>query len=117
MKSLLSALMCALLTLAPAVCEPSESVDAVKARFESERQEHSQRLRAQKIELMKLISVDSPNEEHIKKKLEQILETERQRQELFVDEMFAVKDSMSEQQWRDYRRTLILMMMNKNAGK
>lgn len=115
MKSFVLTLAFGLVMLSSSLAEPGESVDSIKARYESQRQEHSQKLRAQKIELMKLISVDSPNEEHIKKKLQQILETERERQELFVDEMFAVRDSMTEQQWRDYRRTLILMMMNKNG--
>lgn len=104
-------------TLLPAQAQPSSAVDSIKARFEDERQVMSDKLRGQKIELMKLISLDSPNQDHIKKKLDQILDTERQRQYLFVDEMFAVRESMTEQQWRDYRRTLILMMMNKNTQK
>lgn len=105
------------ITVLAAQAQPKEAVDSIKGRYERQRQEISVKLRSQKIELMKLISLDSPSEAQIKKKLEQILETERQRQYLFVDEMFAVRESMTEQQWRDYRRTLILMMMSKNSSK
>jgi hypothetical protein len=96
--------------------EPSkESLDTIRARFSRQRQEVSEKLRTQKVELMKLMALDNPNADHIKKKLDQILETEEERQHLFVDEMFAVRGAMSEQEWRDYRRSLIFMMMDKKS--
>lgn len=77
----------------------------------------AQRLRTQKIDLMKLMAVDTPDPDLCKKKLDQILATERRRQYLFLDEMFAVRQSMSETEWRDYRRSIIMMMMNKNSKR
>ena len=64
---------------------------------------------------MKLMALDNPSAEHIKKKLAQILQTEEERQHLFVDEMFAVRGAMTEQEWRDYRRSIIFMMMDKKS--
>lgn len=95
--------------------EPKESVETIRARYERQRKEISDRLRTQKVELMKLMALDNPNAEHIKRKLHQILETEEQRQALFVDEMFAVRSAMTVQEWRDYRRSLIFMMMDKKG--
>lgn len=66
---------------------------------------------------MKLMAVDTPDPDLCKKKLDQILSTERKRQYLFLDEMFAVKNQMSDETWRDYRRSVIMMMMNKNHNK
>ncbi|MFA5508569.1 MAG: hypothetical protein WC314_13345 [Vulcanimicrobiota bacterium] len=103
-----TALLC-LSTLA----QPVESVESIRARYERERGEISQKLRTQKIELMQLMAVDDPNPDQCKKKLDQILNTERKRQYLFLDEMFAVKQRMSPDDWRDYRRSVIMMMMNK----
>jgi hypothetical protein len=103
----------ALLTLT-ASAQPAESVESIRARFERQRGEMSQRLRTQKIELMKLMAVDSPDSDQCKKKLDQILATERRRQYLFLDEMFAVRNGMTAEEWRDYRRSIIMMMMNKN---
>ncbi len=95
--------------------QQTESLDSVRGRYERQRQEISDKLRTQKIELMKLMAIDNPSSEHIKKKLEQILETEEARQCLFVDEMFAVRHAMTEQEWRDYRRSVIFMMMEKKG--
>lgn len=113
--SLISAVVLLFLTW-PVAAEPArESVETVRARFARQRQDVSEKLRTQKVELMKLMALDNPNAEHIKKKLDQILETEEQRQHLFVDEMFAVRGAMSEQEWRDYRRSIIFMMMDKKS--
>ncbi|HIB68058.1 MAG TPA: hypothetical protein EYO33_23915 [Phycisphaerales bacterium] len=100
-----------------AVAEPVESVESIRARFERQRGEIAQKLRTQKIELIKLMAVDSPNPDQCKKKLDQILSTERKRQYLFLDEMFAVRQGMSDEEWRDYRRSVIMMMMNKTGSK
>lgn len=96
-------------------CEPRESLDVIRMRYERQRRDISEKLRSQKVELMKLMALDNPNPDHIKKKLNQILETEEERQHLFVDEMFAVRGAMSDQEWRDYRRSIIFMMMDKKA--
>ena len=97
--------------------EPVESVESIRARFERQRGEIAQKLRTQKIELIKLMAVDSPNPDLCKKKLDQILSTERKRQYLFLDEMFAVRQGMTDEEWRDYRRSVIMMMMNKTGTK
>jgi hypothetical protein len=94
--------------------KPSESIESIRARYERQRNEVSQTLRTQKIELMQLMAVNTPDPDLCKKKLDQILATERKRQYLFLDEMFAVRSGMSEEAWRDYRRSIIMMMMNKN---
>lgn len=99
----------------PLGAEPKESLDSIRARFDRQRQEVSEKLRTQKVELMKLMALDNPNSDHIKKKLNQILETEEERQYLFVDEMFAVRNAMTDQEWRDYRRSVIFMMMDKKG--
>jgi hypothetical protein len=105
----LTALLCL-----SAHAKPKESVESIRARFERQRGEVSQELRRQKIELMQLMAVNTPDPDRCKKKLDQILSTERRRQYLFLDEMFAVRSGMSEEAWRDYRRSIIMMMMNKN---
>lgn len=108
-------LVIALTVLANA--QPTESVASIRGRFERQRGKVSQTLRTQKIDLMKLMAVDSPDPDLCKKKLDQILSTERKRQYLFLDEMFAVRHGMTKEQWRDYRRSIIMMMMNKNQRK
>jgi hypothetical protein len=105
-----------LLLFDPAWSEPvKEPLETIRARYARQRQEISEKLRTQKVELMKLMALDNPNADHIKKKLDQILTTEEQRQHLFVDEMFAVRGAMTEQEWRDYRRSIIFMMMDKKG--
>lgn len=106
-------LLLLVVSASPAPAEPAEAVPSIKARYERERQNLSARLRTQKVELMKLMAVESPQSEKIKLKVDQILETERHRQHLFVDEMFAVRASMTEEEWSDYRRAIIMMMMNR----
>ena len=96
-----------------ALAQPIESVESINARYERERREVAQKLRTQKIELMQLMAVDHPDPDQCKKKLDQILNTERKRQYLFLDEMFAVKQCMSQEDWRNYRRSIIMLMMNK----
>lgn len=113
--TLLAAGLCLFLGPAEVNAKPRESVDTIRVRFERQRQEVSERLRTQKVELMKLMALDNPNPDHIKKKLSQILSTEEERQCLFVDEMFAVRGAMSEQEWRDYRRSVIFMMMDRKG--
>ncbi len=121
-KSLFRGAGTALVTIALALslvqvgwCDPRESLEAIRMRYERQRRDISEKLRSQKVELMKLMALDNPNPDHIKKKLNQILETEEERQHLFVDEMFAVRGAMSDQEWRDYRRSIIFMMMDKKA--
>jgi Family of unknown function (DUF6082) len=97
--------------------QPTDSVDSIRRRFERQRAEISQKLRTQKIELMTLMAIDDPDPDQCKKKLDQILSTERRRQYLFLDEMFALRNGMSKEEWRDYRRSIIMMMMNKNNHK
>jgi len=99
------------------LAQPGESVESIRAKFERQRKEISLRLRTQKIELMKLMAVDQPDSDQCKRKLDQILATERKRQYLFLDEMFAVKSGMTSEEWRDYRRSIIMMMMNKNKHR
>ena len=93
---------------------PNESKESTRARFERQREEVNQELRAQKLELIKLMATDDPDPDKCKKKLDHILSTERKRQYLFLDEMFAIRKGMSESEWRDYRRSVIMMMMNRN---
>ena len=113
---ILTALLLALLISgSAAVAQPKESLESIKGRYDRQRQDVAGKLRTQKIELMKLMALDNPNSDHIKKKLTQILETEEERQSLFIDEMFAVRQAMSEQEWRDYRRSVIFMMMDKKS--
>lgn len=112
----LTVLVSLLLVLSPnAWAEPRESLDVIRVRYERQRRDVSEKLRSQKVELMKLMALDNPSAEHIKKKLAQILQTEEERQHLFVDEMFAVRAAMTEQEWRDYRRSIIFMMMDKKS--
>lgn len=114
--TILIALLCLLGCATAGWCEPPrESLEAIRLRYERQRRELSEKLRVQKVELMKLMALDNPSSEHIKKKLNQILETEEERQHLFVDEMFAVRGAMSESEWRDYRRSVIFMMMDKKT--
>lgn len=111
------ALLISCLLATTVLAQPAESVESIRARFERQRGELAQKLRTQKIELIKLMAVDSPNPDQCKKKLDQILFTERRRQYLFLDEMFAVRQGMTEEEWRDYRRSIIMMMMNKNGKR
>ncbi len=113
-QTALIAVLVAMLSLA-CWSDPKESVETIRSRYDRQRQEISEKLRTQKVELMKLMALDNPNPVHIKKKLNQILETEEERQHLFVDEMFAVRGAMTVQEWRDYRRSIIFMMMDRKT--
>lgn len=94
--------------------EPHDATGQVRLRYERSRAEVGERLRTQKVELMKLMVVDNPNPEHIKRKLGQIMRTEEERQSLFIDEVFAVRSTMTESQWRDYRRAILFKMMERS---
>lgn len=95
--------------------EPQESPELIRIRYQRQRLDLADKLRTQKVELMKLMSLDNPNSQHVKKKLSQILQTEEERQFLFVDEMFALRSCLSAQEWRNYRREIIFKMMDKKG--
>lgn len=95
--------------------EPQESPELIRIRYQRQRLDLADKLRTQKVELMKLMSLDNPNSQHVKKKLSQILQTEEERQFLFIDEVFALRSCLSEQEWRKYRREIIFKMMDKKG--
>ena len=83
------------------------SLSSVRDRYEARRQDIALRLQQRRLELANLLRRDDPVKPTIQAKLGEIMELERERQELFIDEIFDAKAQMKPAQWRAFRDRLL----------
>jgi hypothetical protein len=83
------------------------SLTSVRDRYEARRQDIAMRLQQRRLELANLLRRDDPVKPTIQAKLGEIMELERERQELFIDEIFDAKAQMKPAQWRAFRDRLL----------
>ncbi|MBI3926201.1 MAG: periplasmic heavy metal sensor [Armatimonadetes bacterium] len=97
--------------------EQREKLREIHARYEKKRQEIRIALQEKRLDLMKLVQADSPDKETIKTKMREILTVEGRRQELFVDEIFEAKATMTAAQFQVYRQKVLKRMLELREGR
>lgn len=89
----------------------------IRDRYEDQRQDLQLRLQSRRLELARLIREDQVEKESVQNKLDEILELERKRQQLFVDEIFEAKEQLTPSQWGPFRqRVLRHLLEERRAG-
>ena len=89
----------------------------IQSRFQGRVQDVQIKLEARRVELAQLLQQDNTEKEAVKSKLGEILELEKERQSLSVDQIFECKGQLSPAQWGPYRRRLVrLFLERRNKG-
>lgn len=115
-------LVALLLTCTAAVAQPmgelrltpnqTQGLRAIRDRFEARRQDLTLRLGQRRLELANMLRNDAGDKASVKSKLQEIMEIERERQDLFVDEYFEARQLLKPQQWNLYRRRVLRHLLN-----
>ena len=83
--------------------------------FKQRRQQVLKQLGEKRFELAQILQAANPDRGAVQAKLGEIVELERQRQEIQVDAFFQAKQTMPPQQFENYKKKLIQSLMG--AGK
>lgn len=87
--------------------QQSTALKAIRSRYEGRRQDLQLRLQGRRLELAKLLRQDDPEKAAVKAKLDEILALERERQQLFLDEIFEAKGELNAEQWGPFRQRVL----------
>ncbi len=93
------------------------SLSSVLDRYEARRQDIALRLQQRKIELANLLRRDDPSKATLQAKVGEIMELEKERQELGIDELFDAKAQMKPAQWRVFRDRLMHSIVFGSSGR
>jgi len=83
----------------------------IRDKYQDKRDEITLNMEEKKLELIKLLKQSKPNKWQIKKKLAEIVELEKSRQNLMVDEFFEVRSQLSPTQAIRFTHKLILLIL------
>ncbi len=91
----------------------------IRDRHEGKRQDLQIRLQGKRLELAKLIRDDDVEKSQVQAKLDEILSLERQRQQVFLDEIFEAKGQLSRAQWGPFRQRVLrnLLQERRRGGQ
>lgn len=91
----------------------------IRDRHEGKRQDLQIRLQGKRLELAKLIRDDAVEKSQVQAKLDEILNLERQRQQVFLDEIFEAKGQLSPAQWGPFRQRVLrnLLQERRRGGQ
>ena len=90
---------------------------ALHDQFEGRRQDVVMRLSQRRLELAQLLRRDDVDKGTIKSKIAEILDLERQRQELFVDEFFEAKTQLNQKQFGLFRQKVLRSLIGGNRAQ
>ena len=85
----------------------SRALRQIRSRFEGRLQDLQMRLEGRRLELAQMIRSDGADKASVKAKLDEIINLERERQQLFVDQLFESKGQLSAQQWGPFRQRVL----------
>ena len=89
---------------------------ALHEQFEGRRQDLTLRLSQRRLELAQMLQKDDADKAAVRIKVQEIMDLERQRQELFVDEYFEARSKLSPAQWNAFRRRVLRSMIGGGSG-
>lgn len=93
-----------------------QALRGIHQRYEERRQDVQLRLQTRRLELAQLLRQDGADKPALKGKLDEILDLERQRQHLFLDEIFEAKTQMSPEQWGPFRQRVLRHLLEDQRG-
>jgi uncharacterized membrane protein len=120
--------MLAWIGVVPALAQPDEeplldlspkqrrALRTIQSRYQGRIQEVQIRLESRRLELAQLLQQDEAEKEAVKGKLDEILDLERERQRLSVDQIFECKGQLNPAQWGPYRRRLLKIFLERRKG-
>lgn len=91
--------------------QQKQAMTAVRDRYHPHHAEIARRLGARRSELANLIRADEIDKAAVKAKLDEILNVERERQQLFLDEIFEFKGLLRPEQWGPFRQKVLDRML------
>mgnify|MGYP000268167936 CR=1 FL=1 len=81
------------------------------AKFEEKRDDLFLKMQLKKLELVQLLKEEPPQKKKLQAKIDEIIELERDRQKLMIDEFFAVRKILKPQQAKHFTRRLIKLIL------
>jgi Spy/CpxP family protein refolding chaperone len=111
--------VCSLLCLArPSLAQPVEGNNPRRLQRRTQADSVQQKkqlllkqLGEKRLELAQILQAENPDRGAVQVKLSEIVELERQRQEVLVDAFFQAKQTMPPRQFENYKRRLIQSLM------
>ncbi|MFN8609925.1 MAG: periplasmic heavy metal sensor [Vulcanimicrobiota bacterium] len=85
----------------------ARALRTIRSRFEGRLQDLQMRLEERRLELAQMIRSDNADKATVKAKLDEIINLERERQQLFVDQLFEAKGQLSRAQWGPFRQKVL----------
>lgn len=79
----------------------------IRERYDGRRQDLQLKLQGRRLELARLLREDATEKATLQAKLDEILDLERQRQQLFLDEIFEARGQLTPAQWGPFRRRVL----------
>ncbi len=86
----------------------------IRARYEGRLQDVQMRLQGRRLELAQMIRSDSADKAIVKAKLDEIINLERERQTIFVDQLFDAKGQLSASQWGPFRQRVLRRLLQEH---
>ena len=93
--------------------ETHQKVNNIHRRYNAQRAGLETSLKSKKFELMRLLQHPQATAPKVKNVVSEIMQVEHQRQNLYIEELFECRQHLSEQEWAEYRRSIIRLMMTK----
>ena len=95
----------------------ARALKRIRSQYEGRIQDVQLRLQGRRLELAQMIRSDSADKATVKAKLDEIINLERERQQLFVDQLFDAKGQLSAEQWGPFRqRVLRRLLQDRRMG-
>ena len=89
----------------------ARALKRIRARFEGRLQDLQLQLQGRRLELAQMIRSDSAEKASVKAKLDEIINLERERQQIFVDQLFEAKGQLSSAQWGPFRQRVLRRLL------
>lgn len=83
----------------------------IRSRYEGRLQDLQLRLQGRRLELAQIIRSDAADKATVKAKLDEIINLERERQQIFVDQLFEAKGQLSASQWGPFRQRVLRRLL------
>lgn len=93
--------------------ETRQKLHQIHQAYKGERAELENSLKSKKFELIRLLRQPQADRARVKKVIGEIMAVEHQRQNLYIDELFDSRQHLTEQQWTEYQRSMIRLMLTK----
>ena len=117
-----------LLTLSPGWAQPEErelgltpaqarALRQIHFRYEGRQQDIQLKLQARRLELAQLLRGGDVEKATVSAKLDEILELERQRQHVFLDEIYEAKGQLNPEQWNRFRQRFLRHLLREGGGR